>query len=169
LPSEGRDTVLPLLDQYAQADSVSAALPPAAAALLREQSRRAARHGGPRRTQPLVVPVCYVFDGRACFSAIDAKPKRVGPRALRRVRNIADNPAGVPGGRPLRRGLVAALLGHRKRRRRYPQRRARGGRWPSISCARSIRSTARMGLDRDRAIVIPHLARAHDVLELGGG
>ena len=70
---------------------MSAALPPAAAALLRES--RVARLGtADREGQPLVVPVCYVFDGRACFSAIDAKPKRAGPRALRRVRNIADNP-----------------------------------------------------------------------------
>jgi len=70
---------------------VSAALPPAAAALLRES--RVARLGtADREGQPLVVPVCYVFDGRACFSAIDAKPKRVAPRGLRRVRNIADNP-----------------------------------------------------------------------------
>jgi len=46
-----------------------------------------------RRTgRPLVVPVCYAFDGRTCVTAIDAKPKRVAPRALRRVRNIADNP-----------------------------------------------------------------------------
>jgi len=70
---------------------VNAALPPAAAELLRES--RVARLGtADREGQPLVVPVCYVFDGRACFSAIDAKPKRVAPRGLRRVRNIADNP-----------------------------------------------------------------------------
>jgi PPOX class probable F420-dependent enzyme len=66
-------------------------LPPAVAELLREG--RVARLGtADREGQPLVVPVCYVFDGHACFSAIDAKPKRVAPRALRRVRNIADNP-----------------------------------------------------------------------------
>jgi PPOX class probable F420-dependent enzyme len=40
---------------------------------------------------PLVVPVCYVYDGRACYSAIDAKPKRTRSR-LRRLRNIAENP-----------------------------------------------------------------------------
>jgi PPOX class probable F420-dependent enzyme len=39
-----------------------------------------------------VVPVCYVFDGRACFSAIDRKPKRVPERMLRRVRNVEENP-----------------------------------------------------------------------------
>ena len=40
--------------------------------------------------QPLVVPVCYAFDGTRCYSAIDAKPKRT--RALRRLANIAANP-----------------------------------------------------------------------------
>jgi len=40
--------------------------------------------------RPLVVPVCFAFDGARLFSAIDAKPKRT--RALRRLRNIAENP-----------------------------------------------------------------------------
>ena len=44
------------------------------------------------RGRPLVVPVCFAFDGRACYSAIDAKPKRDPSRALRRVRNITENP-----------------------------------------------------------------------------
>jgi PPOX class probable F420-dependent enzyme len=39
---------------------------------------------------PLVVPVCYAFDGARLYSAVDAKPKRT--RALRRVRNLAENP-----------------------------------------------------------------------------
>ena len=39
---------------------------------------------------PLVVPVCYAFDGERVYSAVDAKPKRT--RALRRLRNIAENP-----------------------------------------------------------------------------
>lgn len=41
---------------------------------------------------PLVVPVCYAFDGAALYSAIDAKPKRASGRGLRRVRNIEENP-----------------------------------------------------------------------------
>ena len=70
---------------------MSLELPPWAAALLRES--RVARLGtADAAGQPLVVPVCYVFDGRACFSALDAKPKRVPAGALRRVRNIAANP-----------------------------------------------------------------------------
>ena len=40
--------------------------------------------------RPLVVPVCYAFDGARCYSAVDAKPKRT--RNLRRLRNIAENP-----------------------------------------------------------------------------
>jgi PPOX class probable F420-dependent enzyme len=40
--------------------------------------------------RPLVIPVCYVFDGTRLYSAIDAKPKRT--RELRRLRNIEENP-----------------------------------------------------------------------------
>ena len=40
--------------------------------------------------RPLVVPVCYAFDGDRVYSAVDAKPKRT--RQLRRLRNIAENP-----------------------------------------------------------------------------
>ena len=40
--------------------------------------------------RPLVVPVCYAFDGERLYSAVDAKPKRT--RALRRLRNLAENP-----------------------------------------------------------------------------
>lgn len=69
---------------------MSLALPAWAAALLRES--RVGRLGtADAAGQPLVVPVCYVFDGHHGFSAIDAKPKRVPPRSLRRVRNIEAN------------------------------------------------------------------------------
>ena len=37
---------------------------------------------------PHVVPVCYAFDGERFYSPLDEKPKRVGERQLRRVRNI---------------------------------------------------------------------------------
>ena len=40
--------------------------------------------------RPLVVPVCFAFDGAALYSAVDDKPKRT--RQLRRLRNVADNP-----------------------------------------------------------------------------
>jgi PPOX class probable F420-dependent enzyme len=42
--------------------------------------------------QPHVVPICFAFDGRAFYSAIDEKPKKTAPRALKRVRNIFFNP-----------------------------------------------------------------------------
>src|SRR5579883_3174839 len=44
------------------------------------------------RGRPHVVPVCFAFDGRRIVTALDEKPKRVGPRRLRRVRNIRVNP-----------------------------------------------------------------------------
>ena len=40
--------------------------------------------------RPLVVPVCFAFDGAALYSAVDDKPKRT--RQLRRLRNVIDNP-----------------------------------------------------------------------------
>ena len=65
---------------------------PAFAAELLYQGRVARLGTADRAGQPLVVPVCYAFDGRACFSALDAKPKRVAANQLRRVRNITENP-----------------------------------------------------------------------------
>jgi PPOX class probable F420-dependent enzyme len=41
---------------------------------------------------PHVVPVCYACDGASLYIALDAKPKRVAPERLRRIRNILDNP-----------------------------------------------------------------------------
>jgi len=41
--------------------------------------------------QPLVVPICYAFDGHSLFSAIDAKPKTTSPQGLKRIRNIREN------------------------------------------------------------------------------
>lgn len=63
--------------------------PPWALDLLRDA--RVGRLGtADRAGQPLVVPVCYAFDGRACYWPVDDKPKRT--RALRRLKNIAENP-----------------------------------------------------------------------------
>jgi len=45
-----------------------------------------------QRGHPYVIPICFVFDGRAIYSALDEKPKRVAARRLRRVRNIEVNP-----------------------------------------------------------------------------
>jgi PPOX class probable F420-dependent enzyme len=42
--------------------------------------------------QPMVVPICYAFDGRALYSAVDAKPKQTRPEGLKRIRNLRENP-----------------------------------------------------------------------------
>jgi PPOX class probable F420-dependent enzyme len=42
--------------------------------------------------QPLVIPICFVLDGKEFFSPIDEKPKRTSPTQLKRLRNIAENP-----------------------------------------------------------------------------
>jgi PPOX class probable F420-dependent enzyme len=66
-------------------------LPPAAAAIVATaRVARLATSGADG--QPLVMPVCYAFDGARLFSAVDAKPKRVTGRKLRRVRHIEENP-----------------------------------------------------------------------------
>ena len=39
-----------------------------------------------------MVPVCYGCNERAIYVALDAKPKRVAPERLKRVRNILQNP-----------------------------------------------------------------------------
>ena len=40
--------------------------------------------------RPHLLPVCFAFDGRVFYSAVDRKPKR--GRSLARLRNIAANP-----------------------------------------------------------------------------
>lgn len=42
--------------------------------------------------RPLVVPICYVFDGENFYTPIDKKPKRVAVKKLKRIRNILENP-----------------------------------------------------------------------------
>jgi PPOX class probable F420-dependent enzyme len=41
--------------------------------------------------QPLVIPICFAFDGKEFFSPIDEKPKRLSPQRLKRLRNIEEN------------------------------------------------------------------------------
>ena len=61
-----------------------------------DQFLRSARSGhlatADAKGRPHVVPVCYVFDGEAIYSVLDAKPKSTPLRQLRRVRNILANP-----------------------------------------------------------------------------
>jgi PPOX class probable F420-dependent enzyme len=41
--------------------------------------------------QPLVVPICYAWDGGHLYSVIDAKPKIERVENLKRIRNIREN------------------------------------------------------------------------------
>ena len=45
-----------------------------------------------KRGIPHVIPICFAFDGRFIYTAIDQKPKRAEPMKLRRVLNIIQNP-----------------------------------------------------------------------------
>jgi len=45
-----------------------------------------------RRHRPHVVPVCFAYDGKVFYTAIDQKPKRVAPERLTRSRNIVALP-----------------------------------------------------------------------------
>jgi PPOX class probable F420-dependent enzyme len=65
---------------------------PVAPAVLATDSRVARLATLDEHGYPHLVPVCYATDGRAYYSALDAKPKRVAPERLRRVRNIRANP-----------------------------------------------------------------------------
>jgi len=57
------------------------------------QAQRAGRLATATRDgAPHVIPVCYACDGASLYIALDAKPKRVAPERLRRVRNILENP-----------------------------------------------------------------------------
>ena len=40
------------------------------------------------KSGPHIVPVCFVYDGKFFYTAIDQKPKRVTPERLARLRNI---------------------------------------------------------------------------------
>lgn len=58
--------------------------------LARQRAGRLASAGA--EGMPHVVPVCYACDGARLYIALDAKPKRVAPERLKRVRNILANP-----------------------------------------------------------------------------
>ena len=46
-----------------------------------------------RKGMPHVIPVCYVLAEGTVYITIDEKPKRLSSLALKRLRNIAENPA----------------------------------------------------------------------------
>src|ERR1700723_1542365 len=41
---------------------------------------------------PHIVPVCFTYDGKFFYTAVDQKPKRVAPARLARLRNIREAP-----------------------------------------------------------------------------
>jgi len=42
-------------------------------------------------SQPHVIPICFVFDGKHFYSPIDEKPKQIELRKLKRLKNIGEN------------------------------------------------------------------------------
>jgi PPOX class probable F420-dependent enzyme len=44
------------------------------------------------RNRPHIVPICFAYDGKFLYTALDQKPKRVPPERLARVRNIRAAP-----------------------------------------------------------------------------
>jgi PPOX class probable F420-dependent enzyme len=65
-------------------------IPPAIAGFI-AQARVGHLGTADRTGQPLVVPICYAWDGGHLYSAIDAKPKIERVERLRRIRNIREN------------------------------------------------------------------------------
>ncbi|PON16357.1 TIGR03668 family PPOX class F420-dependent oxidoreductase [Candidatus Entotheonella serta] len=44
------------------------------------------------RAAPHLVPICFVYDGEAVYTAIDHKPKRATGYRMKRIRNMLENP-----------------------------------------------------------------------------
>jgi len=40
------------------------------------------------RGRPHIVPICFAYDGKILYTAVDQKPKRVSPERLVRVKNL---------------------------------------------------------------------------------
>lgn len=66
-------------------------LTPSASRLIRS-ARIAHLATADKKSQPHVVPICFVYDGKNFYSPIDEKPKRVAATKLKRLKNIAKNP-----------------------------------------------------------------------------
>src|SRR5437867_9801991 len=67
------------------------AMPPKKERIFVQSSRVAHLATADKKDRPLVVTVCYAFDGRELYSPIDEKPKQTAPLRLKRVRNILAN------------------------------------------------------------------------------
>ena len=72
-----------------------------------------------------LVPVCFAVVDELVVSAVDHKPKRTGQ--LRRLDDMRGDGRGDRAGRPLRRGLVAAVVGAGARAGRGARPRAPSG------------------------------------------
>jgi coenzyme F420-0:L-glutamate ligase/coenzyme F420-1:gamma-L-glutamate ligase len=59
--------------------------------LVRQRVARLATASG--SGEPHAIPVCFAYDGRFIYIALDEKPKNVPPTRLKRVRNILENPS----------------------------------------------------------------------------
>ncbi|MBI2348532.1 MAG: TIGR03668 family PPOX class F420-dependent oxidoreductase [Deltaproteobacteria bacterium] len=68
----------------------SSRLTPSASRLIRA-ARLAHLATTDRNGQPHVIPICFVFDGKALYSPIDEKPKKSSPLKLKRIKNIRAN------------------------------------------------------------------------------
>ena len=44
------------------------------------------------KAMPHLVPICFVYDGQAVYTAIDHKPKRATGYRMKRIRNLLENP-----------------------------------------------------------------------------
>jgi PPOX class probable F420-dependent enzyme len=44
------------------------------------------------KNRPHLIPICFFYDGKLFYSAVDRKPKRVTPDRLARLRNIRSIP-----------------------------------------------------------------------------
>src|SRR2546427_9658803 len=64
------------------------AMPPKKERIFVQSSRVAHLATADKKGRPLVVPICYAFDGRELYSPIAEKPKQPSPLRLKRVRNI---------------------------------------------------------------------------------
>jgi hypothetical protein len=85
---------------------------------------------------PQVVPVCFGLAEEGLYITIDRKPKRDGGRPLKRLRNIAENPA-WPSCSTATTRTGSASFGDAARPGRDPDRRRRARRAQSLLRARS--------------------------------
>jgi PPOX class probable F420-dependent enzyme len=82
LPSTGK------VDARTAASMTRKPLSISAAILAKLRNARVARLATLDVPYPHIVPVCFAYDGRVFYSAIDRKPKRVAPEKLARLQHI---------------------------------------------------------------------------------